>query len=116
MGSGETECINRGPALSPDSSTLRRLCRASVNLQQSAHGVFMYHRHSRPHCGANLRNLPGPCSLRHSQGRTHLSLNDVQEEVWVPAAAQQVAKAQGLVEGLHLVQDVRGWPPGRASV
>lgn len=54
--------------------------------------------------------------LHHSQGRTYLALDDVQEEVGVTAAAQQVSKAQGLVEGLHLVQDVRGWPPRRASV
>lgn len=51
-----------------------------------------------------------------AQGRTHLALDDVQEKVWVTAAAQQVPKAQGLVEGLHLVQDMRRWPPGRASV
>lgn len=57
-----------------------------------------------------------PMLLHNSQGRTHLALDDMQEKVWVTAAAQQVAKAQGLVEGLHLVQDVRGWPPGRASV
>lgn len=119
--------------LSPESSDLQRLkgalCRASVNLRQVAphrDPWCLCHQHSRTQCslcipthsacGENLWNLPGLCSLQHAQGRTHLALDDVQEKVWITAAAQQVPKAQGLVEGLHLVKDVRGWPPGRASV
>ena len=119
-------------ALYPESSDLQRLkgalCRASVSLRQAAHVwthvvcTISTQGHSA-HCVSQCTlpvgkalGLPWPCSLQHSWGRTHLALDDVQQEVWVTAAAQQVPKAQRLVEGLHLVQDVRGWPPGRASV
>lgn len=51
--------------------------------------------------------------LRGGRG-TYLSLDDVEQEVWVAAAAQQVAQAQRLVQSLHLLQD-EGWGPARGT-
>lgn len=36
----------------------------------------------------------------------HLSLDDVEEEVWVATAAKEMTEAQRLVEGFHLLLDL----------
>lgn len=61
------------------------------------------------------------CALNHLQERWlsaqrvmaivcasyYLSLYDVEEEVWVAAAAEEMAEAQRLVEALNLLLDLR---------
>lgn len=47
--------------------------------------------------------------------RSHyLSLNDVKEEVWVAAAAEEVSQPKRLVEAFHLLLDLRRWSTRRA--
>lgn len=43
---------------------------------------------------------------------SHLSLDDVEEEIRVAAAAQEVSQTEGLVQGLHLILDL-GWRSAR---
>lgn len=37
---------------------------------------------------------------------SHLSLDDVEKEVWVSAATQEVSQTEGLVQALHLILDL----------
>lgn len=44
----------------------------------------------------------------------YLSLNDVEEEVRVAAAAEKVSQPKRLVEAFHLLLDLRRWSTRRA--
>lgn len=94
------------PAGTPEAA----LCTPEPSLRGPVSG-----RALQPTVSSNVRAPSASGRAPRSLGGTHLPLDDVEEEVGVPATTQQVPKAQGLVEAFHLVQDVRGRPPRRPS-